>query len=78
MMKAEKLEAKACLRALERKRKLAMQLAEAERALKANGRRLYERHGLFGGINEARLQELAMRDLAHDRKVPARDMKEAA
>ena len=41
-----------------------MQLAETERAIKANGRRVYERHGLFGSINEARLQELALRDLA--------------
>lgn len=64
MMKAEKQEARAVSRALDRKRKLLMQLAEVDRAIKANGRRVYERHGLYGGINEARLQELAMRDLA--------------
>lgn len=64
MMSASKLEARAVARALDRKRKLLMQLAEVDRAIKANGRRVYERHGLYGGINEARLQELAMRDLA--------------
>lgn len=64
MMSASKLEARAVSRALDRKRKLLMQLAEVDRAIKANGRRVYERHGLFGGINEARLQELAMKDLA--------------
>lgn len=64
MMKAEKLEAKACLRALDRKRKLAAQLADAERAVKANGRRVYDRHGYFGGIDERLLESLAVRDLA--------------
>lgn len=64
MMSASKLEARAVARALDRKRKLLMQLAEVDRAIKANGRRVYERHGLYGGINEARLQELALRDLA--------------
>lgn len=61
---APKQEARAVARALDRKRKLLMQLAEVDRAIKANGRRIYQRHGLFGGINEARLQELALRDLA--------------
>lgn len=59
-----KQEAKAVVRCLERKRRLAMEIAETERVLKANGRRLYDRHGLFGGIDERRLQELALRDLA--------------
>ena len=64
MMSASKLEARAVARALDRKRKLLMQLAEVDRAIKANGRRIYQRHGLFGGINETRLQELAIQDLA--------------
>lgn len=64
MMCAQKAEAKAVLRTLERKRKLAMQLAETERALKANGRRVYDRHGYFGGIDERLVETLAMKDLA--------------
>lgn len=64
MMSASKLEARAVARALDRKRKLLLQLAEVDRAIKANGRRVYDRHGLFGGIDERRLQELALHDLA--------------
>lgn len=64
MMCAQKLEARAILRTLERKRKLSLQLAETERAIKANGRRVYDRHGLFGGIDERRLESLAVQDLA--------------
>lgn len=59
-----KQEAKAVVRCLERKRDLALKLAETERALKANGRRLYDRHGYFGGIDERLLESLAVRDLA--------------
>lgn len=63
-MPKAKADAKAVLRALELKRKLTARLADTERAIKANGRILYDRHGYYGGIDERLVETLAVKELA--------------
>lgn len=55
-----KQEARAAIRAIDRARRLRIQLSEAESDVRAHGRRMYDLNGLYGGINEARVYEMAM------------------